>query len=277
MSISVLILTLNEERNLGACLDSLRWCDDIVVLDSCSSDATESIAREYGVRFLKRPFDNYASQRNFGLNSIPYKYPWVLMVDADERVTPELAGEMRAVVAEGNDEIVLYRFRRKDFFLGRWIRRSGGYPTWFGRLARVGRVRIEREVNEEYIADGKVGLLKEHLIHYPFNKGFAAWIEKHNRYSTMEARVKLDSAPRAKFRWKDIVSGDPAKRRMAIKAIVYSLPGRPVIIFLLLYVLRGGFLDGKAGLVFCLLRAIYEFMIDCKVLEFELKEKGMPL
>jgi glycosyltransferase involved in cell wall biosynthesis len=277
MSISVLVLTLNEELNLGRCLEALRWCDDVVVLDSFSTDATEAIARGYGVRFQQRRFDHYAGQRNFGLNGIQYRHPWVLMVDADEVVTPQLVDEMRAAVAAADPDTVLYRFRRKDFLLGRWIRRSSGYPTWFGRLARVGRVRVEREVNEEYVADGRVGLLQEHLLHYPFNKGFAAWIDKHNRYSSMEAQALLGQATLARFRWRDLLSRDPAQRRVSLKAVLYALPGRPLVVFLYLYVLRGGFLDGRAGLVFSLLRTGYEFLIDCKVLELRLKAKGLPL
>ncbi|MFM8331387.1 MAG: glycosyltransferase family 2 protein [Candidatus Methylumidiphilus sp.] len=274
MCISALIITLNEEANLGNCLKSLQWCDDVVVLDSFSMDTTESIAREHGVRFEQRAFDNYATQRNFGLNAIPYKYPWVLMVDADEIVTEELAKEMLAAVAAGGDEFAMYRFRRKDFFLGKWIRRSGGYPTWFGRLVRLGRIRVEREVNEEYIADGKVGLLNGHILHNPFNKGFFCWIEKHNRYSTMEAQVKFSGNTVAKQRWRDCISSDPAQRRIFFKALLYVLPGRPLIVFLLLYLLRGGFLDGKAGLVFCLLRTFYELMIDIKVMELKLRSLG---
>jgi len=277
MSISVLVLTLDEERNLGRCLEALRWCDDVVVLDSFSADATEAIAKGYGVRFEQRRFDHYAGQRNFGLNGIPYRNPWVLMVDADEVVTPPLVAEMRTAVAAAASDTVLYRLRRKDFFLGRWIKRSSGYPTWFGRLARVGRVRVEREVNEEYIADGQVGLLQEHLQHYPFNKGFAAWIDKHNRYSTMEAQALLGQAPLARFRWRDLFSRDPAERRASLKALLYALPGRPLLVFAYLYLVRGGFLDGRAGLVFSLLRSGYEFLIDCKVLEGRLKARSLPL
>jgi hypothetical protein len=277
MSVSVLILTLNEEANIAACLDSVAWSDDIVILDSFSSDGTESIATAYGARFLQRVFDNYASQRGFGLNAIVYKYPWVLMLDADERVTPELAAEIRTLMAEDSGDVVMYRFRRKDYFFGRWIRRSSGYPTWFGRLVRWGRVRVEREVNEEYIADGKVGLLQEHVIHYPFNKGMAYWIDKHNHYSSMEAQIKIDPELAKRLRWMDLLSTDPAQRRIALKAIIYSVPARPVFVFVLLYLARGGILDGKAGLVFCLLRASYEFMIDCKVLELQLKKQGLPL
>ena len=125
-SVSLLILTLNEECNLRRCLDSLTWCDDIVVLDSFSTDATESIAGDYHCRFVQRVFDNYAAQRRFGLNDITYKHPWVLMVDADEILTKELYQEIQTTVTNCGDDIVLFRFRRKDHFLGKWIKHSSG-------------------------------------------------------------------------------------------------------------------------------------------------------
>ncbi len=150
MTVSVLILTLNEEANLPGCLDSLVWCDDVVVLDSFSTDRTVEIARERGVRVEQRRFENYASQRNSGLNSIRYRHTWVLMLDADERVPPELRDEMLAAVAAAPADAAMFLMRRRDHLFGRWIRRSSGYPTWFGRLVRVGRVRVERPINEEY-------------------------------------------------------------------------------------------------------------------------------
>ena len=276
-NISVLILTLNEDINIGKCLESLRWCDDIVVLDSFSTDTTESIVRDYGCRFVQRAFDNYAAQRHFGLNEIAYKHPWVLMVDADEVVTDELALEMQETISISGDEFSLYRFRRKDFFLGKWIKRSGGYPTWFGRLVRLGHIRIEREVNEEYISDGKVGILQGHILHYPFKKGVSSWIEKHNRYSTMEARIKSGGAAIRSLRWHDYFSSDPAKRRTLLKTLIYAMPCRPLVVFFLLYIARGGFLDGRAGLIFCLLRSYYELLIDIKVMEIKLKKQGISL
>ena len=272
----MLILTLNEESNLRRCLDSLSWCDDVVVLDSNSADRTVHIANEYGVRFIERPFDDYANQRNYGLNDIQYKNPWVLMVDADEEVSPDLASEIKLVLDHVKPEICLYRMRRKDYFFNKWIRHSSGYPTWFGRLARVGHVRVERAINEEYHTDGEIAYLEHHLLHYPFNKGFHAWFEKHNRYSTMEAAASSSREVNA-VTFGDLVQSDPVERRKAIKSFVYSLPGRPILMFFALYFIRRGFLDGSPGLTYCMLRAIYEYMIDCKVKEMKLRRKGLPL
>jgi glycosyltransferase involved in cell wall biosynthesis len=275
LSISILILTLNEAVNIGACLDSVSWCDDVVVLDSGSSDGTDILAAKRGARVLSRPFDDYASQRNFGLSTVDYRHDWVLMLDADERVPADLALEMRQAVAVAADDVALFQVRRRDWLLGRWIRHSSGYPTWFGRLGRRGRVSVERPINEEYRAAGRVLRLFGHLDHYPFNKGFDEWIAKHNRYSTMEAR--LFEQRRAQPLTGSVFARDPVLRRKAIKDRVYRLPGRALLMFLALYLFRGGFLEGRAGLTFCLLRAWYEFMIDCKRRELRRRGAGLPL
>jgi len=274
--ISVLILTLNEEDNLAACLDSCSWSDDIVVFDSFSTDRTTAIAVTAGARLVQRRFDNYAAQRNAALNEVTFKHPWILMVDADERVPPDLLAEMHTATAQAAADTVLFRMRRKDYFLGRWLRRSSGYPSWFGRLMRVGRVRVEREVNEEYIADGKVVHLEAHLVHYPLNRGIAHWYDRHNRYSTMEALAKLEAA-RTPLSYRALLGKDPVVRRRALKQLVYRLPMRPAIWFFYLYFLRLGFLDGRAGLAFSRMRASYEMIIDLKVLEFERRRKGLPV
>jgi glycosyltransferase involved in cell wall biosynthesis len=275
-SISVLILTLNEEINLVECIDSCAWSDDIVVFDSFSTDRTCEIAAAKAVRFVQRKFDNYAAQRNAALTQVPYKHPWVLMVDADERTPMDLVREMTAAVAMADSDVALFRMRRKDYFLGRWLRRSSGYPSWFGRLVRVGRVRVEREVNEEYIADGKIAHLGAHLHHYPFNKGVAYWYERHNRYSDIEALAKVD-AYSSPLPVAALLSGDPIDRRRAMKQLVYRLPMRPAIWFLYLYLFRMGFLDGAAGLAFSRMRASYETMIDIKVLDLKRRRRGEPV
>lgn len=275
MSISVLILTLNEEVNLKRALGSVNWCDDVVVLDSLSDDGTEEIACTLGARFIEREFDNYAGQRNFGLKEIPYKHKWVLMLDADEVVTPELKDEMLGAVRGDNPAVLLF-MRRKDHFIGRWIKRSSGYPTWFGRLMRPSEVWVERSINEEYRTEGAVGYLKSHLTHYPFNKGFSSWFEKHNRYSTMEAELIVQGGA-TNSTWSDLFNADPMRRRSSLKRLFYKLPLRPVIMFAGLYFVRGGFLDGRAGLTYCLLRATYEFMINCKIKEIKRREQGQPL
>lgn len=265
---SILVLTYNEERNLAECLRSLALCRDIVVLDSFSSDGTQRIAKEHNVRFYQRKFDNFASQRSYGLNEIHFDNRWVLFVDADERATPELLHEISQQLSESDDETCLFRLRRKDFFMGRWIKRSSGYPTWFGRLVRRGCVRVEREVNEEYVTDGKVGFLFHHLEHYPFAKGLSHWLDKHNRYSSMEAGLLYGQGIN-RVGLASYFHRDPAERRRAIKNLVYRMPFRPILMFVALYVLRGGMLDGRAGLTFCLLRSYYEFMIDSKVRELQ--------
>jgi glycosyltransferase involved in cell wall biosynthesis len=264
--VSILILTLNEEINLADCIDSCTWSDDIVVFDSMSKDRTLQVAHDKGARVVQRQFDNYAAQRNAALTSVTYKHSWVLMVDADERVTPELAAEASTAVAAAGPTAAMFRMRRKDFFLGKWLRRSSGYPTWFGRLVRIGRIRVEREVNEEYIADGEVGHLSSHLHHYPFNNGISYWFERHNRYSTMEAAAKL-SVRNQPIVFRALLSKEPIDRRRALKQLLYRMPLRPLIVFLYLYVVRLGVLDGRAGFHFSRMRAAYEMLIDLKVIE----------
>jgi glycosyltransferase involved in cell wall biosynthesis len=274
--VSVLILTLNEETNIADCIDSCRWSDDVVVLDSLSQDRTREIAVAKGARVVERAFDNYAAQRNAGLTTVTYKHPWVLMVDADERVPQDLADEIAERVAAASPDEVMFRLRRKDFFLGQWLRRASGYPTWFGRLVRLGRVRVMREVNEEYIADGQIGYLEAHFHHYPFNKGVAYWFERHNRYSTMEAQasvaLRVDSDDSL-----TLFSLDPIARRRALKRLLYRVPLRPAIVFLYLYVIRLGLLDGRAGYYFSRMRAAYEFFIDVKVLETKRRRRGLTV
>jgi glycosyltransferase involved in cell wall biosynthesis len=274
--VSVLILTLNEEINIAECIDSCAWSDDIVVFDSFSSDKTREIALQKGARVVERRFDNYAAQRNAALTAVRYRHPWVLMIDADERVPPDLVAEIKAAVATASVRQVMFRMRRKDFFFGRWLKRSSGYPTWFGRLLRLGHVHFEKDFNEETIANGDVGHLNEHLVHFPFNKGVNFWLERHNRYSTMEAVAKsaTQSEP---FHPSDLYTRDPLTRRRALKLLAHRLPFRPLMVFLYLYIVRLGFLDGRAGFYFSRMRAIYEFFIDVKVMETKRRKRGLAV
>jgi hypothetical protein len=163
-----------------------------------------------------------------------------------------------------------------DMFWGKWIKRSSCYPTWFARLMRPDRNHFIREVNEDVVTDGKTGHLREHLIHLPFNKGIAFWFERHNRYSTMEARALLVEAGKT-LPLGDIFAHDPVARRRALKQLAYRMPLRPLLVFCYLYLVRLGFLDGRAGLSFSLMRSMYEFMIDLKVLELRRLEKKLEL
>jgi len=273
---SVLILTRNEEANLSDCLKSVDRCNDVVVFDSFSTDRTVEIAKAAGARVVQRRFDNYANQRNHALRDVKFTHPWIYLMDADERVPEDLRDEMLAAVRNAPDDVAVFRLRRKDMFMGRWLRRSSGYPTWASRLVRVGRVWVEREINEELHTDGKVAKLKGHFIHHPFNKGIAFWLERHNRYSTMEAEA-LVKETRMPMRWSGICNRDPVVRRKALKQLAYRLPCRPALVFCYLYFVRMGFLDGEPGWHYCHLRAIYEYMIDLKVQELRRRTRNLPV
>lgn len=258
--ISALILTLNEEKILPLCLEALSFVDEIIVLDSYSSDRTVSIAKSHGARVVQREFDNYANQRNAGLNEV--KSDWVLMVDADEIVSEELRQEILKVT-RSDSSVSMYRIRRKDFFQGKWLKYSSGYPTWFPRLFKNGHVKVEREINEEYLTEGGVSNLNEHLLHFPFNKGINWWFEKHNLYSSMEAK-KMICEIKEPLKVRTLFSKDPVVRRKFLKRLSYRVPFRPQVIFLSFFLIRKGFMDGSIGYTYCRMRAIYEMMIEVK-------------
>lgn len=266
--ISALILTFNEENILDDCLKALDFADEIIVYDSYSTDKTLEIAGKHSAIIHQRKFDNYSVQRNEALKAVSTKCDWVLMVDADEIVTKDLKKEILKITVQSNNPVTMYRVRRKDIFQDKWIKQSSGYPTWFPRLFKKGEVIVEREINEEYITSGDEGKLQGHLNHYPFNKGISWWFEKHNRYSQMEA-FKLLEELKEKIIYKNLFSINPVIRRKAQKRLIYKLPFRPLIIFIGLYILRGGVLNGSAGYNFCKLRKTYEWMIDLKVNELK--------
>lgn len=276
MNLSVVILTLNEEVNLPGCLEALTWCDDVVVYDSFSTDATEQIARDAGARFIQRRFDNYANQRNAALHEVEYQHDWVVMVDADERWDADLAGSIDQAATEAAENVTIFSLRRKDMFMGRWLRRSSAYPTWFPRVCRPRQVNWQREINEELHSEGRTKLLKGHFIHYPFNKGVGWWFNRHNRYSTMEAQRLIEEV-RQPVPWGDLLRREPGARRRALKRLAFKLPFRPSLVFIYLYLVRLGFLDGRAGLTYCRLRAFYEYMIDLKVKEIRRREQSLPI
>jgi glycosyltransferase involved in cell wall biosynthesis len=278
MSISVLILTLNEDVNLEACLSSVAWSDDIVVLDSFSTDRTLEIAKAAGARIFQRSFDNERNQRTFGLQEIAFKHRWVYMPDADEITPVELRDEMLSVVADPNQPEVAFRVRFKTVFMGRWIRHSSLYPTWVVRLVRPEKISFERDINLSCSVKGRQGYLTAHFLHYTFNKGLAAWYEKHNKYSSFEARESVRSLHCGRFDWRDLFAWhDEVRRRRALKEMSFRLPFRPLLRFLYMYLFRLGFLDGWPGYVYCRLLSTYESMIVLKIAEIRRRERGLPI
>lgn len=261
--ISTLILTKNEETNIAKCIRSIRWSDDIVVYDSFSDDKTVEIAKSEGARVIQRKFDNWSAHQNWGVENIEFKHPWVFYLDADEVCDEELKNE----IASGlDDSYSAFRVRRKDFFMGRWLKRSQIYPTWIVRLFRPEKIRYERLVNPVAVVDGETGTLNGHLIHYPFSHGVRHWFERHNNYSDFESQDLLREASED-LKVSDVLSSDQNLRRRAIKKLAYRMPCRPSLIYWYLIIVRMGFLDGKPGRAYASMRAAYEKMIDVKVME----------
>jgi glycosyltransferase involved in cell wall biosynthesis len=276
VSVSILVLTLNEETNLRDCLASLAWSDDVVVFDSFSTDATCVIANEAGARVVQRKFDNWSAHQNWAVNNIAFKYPWVLYMDADERCARELRDEVIAAARADAPEAA-FRIRRKDYFMGRWLKHAQLYPTWLVRLFRPRQIRYERLVNPVATVDGPIGELEAHIDHYPFSHGVAHWIARHNKYSDMEAIEAVKARQQIAFKPSDLFSGDPNVRRRALKEIFFRMPARPAVKFLYYYLWRRGFLDGRPGFTYATLQAFYEYMIECKRRELLRRAAGLPV
>ena len=274
--ISVLILTLNEEQDLPGCLDSVAWCDDIHVFDSGSTDRTAEIARERGAKVSVRAFDSFAAQRNASMQ-LPFRYPWLLVLDADERPTPELNAEMPRAIAAVAPAVAAFRIHRRDFLWGTWLKHTQMTSSYL-RLLRVGHVQYTRAINEITTVDGEIADLKNPFDHLAFSKGIAHWVNKHNEYSTREADLLAsgDATQRASLREALFAKG-MQQRRVAQKAIFYRLPLRPLIKWLYLMFVRGAILDGSAGLMYATLICFYEYLIEAKYREILRQRAGQPL
>ncbi len=269
--ISVLVLTRNEATDIAGCLQSVSRLDDVHVLDSDSTDATREIAASFGAHVATRTFDNFAAQRNHGLHQLPIRNDWLLILDADERATPALIDEALAFVANCHDAVAAARMPRRDFWMGRHLKRSIISPQSL-RLVRRSRAHYERDVNEVLRVDGDIAQLRNHFDHYSFSKGMAHWVSKHNLYSTMEAELIAGKQVGTPSWTTALLSRDPHERRMHQKRIFYRMPGRPLVKFLYMLVWRRAFLDGFAGLHYTLLQCIYEYLIVLKTHELRAPE-----
>jgi glycosyltransferase involved in cell wall biosynthesis len=264
--ISVLILTKNEERDLPGALASVAWCDDVHVFDSLSTDRTQEIARAAGAQVHTRAFDDYATHRNAAFR-IPFQHPWVFLLDADERATPQLSAEMALVVSEAPANTAGFRLRRRDFLFGTWLKHAQISPFYI-RLVRPEKARYTRAINEVLEVDGPVAQLLAPLDHFPFSKGIAHWVAKHNTYSTMEAELIVRQQGLQKPSLRAALSNsDFHTRRLHQKALFYKLPARPLIKWLYMMFLRGAVLDGAAGLTYATLQSFYEYLIVAKTRE----------
>lgn len=268
--ISVLILTRNEEADLPGCLQSVAWSNDVHVFDSLSTDQTVAIARAHGATVTQRAFDGYASQRNAALRGLRFRHPWLLILDADERIPAACAVALTAFAHQAPEGAVAARLRRRDFLMGTWLRHAQISPFYI-RMVRPDKVHYEREINEVLKTDGDVVDLAEPFDHYPFSKGIRHWIDKHNTYSTMEASLALAARRgHGEFSWRRaLFSRDFNERRFHQKEIFYRLPFRPLVKWLYMVVVRRAILDGRAGMIYASLQAIYEYFIVLKTRELE--------
>jgi glycosyltransferase involved in cell wall biosynthesis len=267
--ISILVLTLNEENNLPGCLETVKWSDDIHVLDSNSSDRTVAIAKEHGAKVWFRNFDSFSQHQNWALENIPFRYPWVFYFDADERVTPKLAEAMRHAVANPSGNVA-FRVQRRDFFLNTWLRHVQ-MTTFYDRLFRPEKMHYERLGHCISKPDGPVSTIEGYLDHYPFSKGLTDWIARHNFYSTQEAQQILENrraGKKASFSTL-LLERDARERRRILKEFYYRMPLRPLVKFFVMYVLKCGFMDGAAGFIYSTLMGFYELMIVLKTTELE--------
>ena len=279
--VSVMIPAKNEEANLPACLESLSRADEIFVVDSKSSDRSVEIAEQYGATVVQFHFDGrWPKKKNWSLENLPFRHEWVLIVDCDERIPPELWEEIEAAIQ--NSAYDGYYLNRKVFFLGTWIRHGGRYPDWNLRLFKHKKGRYENlkteeirntgdnEVHEHVILEGASGYLKNDMLHIDF-RDIYHWLERHNRYSNWEARVYLnllnskeESGTIGASLW-----GNAVQRKRFLKKIWVRLPFKPTLRFILFYIIQLGFLDGKAGYIYGRLLSQYEYQIGVKVYELQ--------
>ncbi len=277
LDLTVIVMTKNEEKNLGKCLRSLRGiAKRIVVVDSGSTDQTAALARKLGAEVFEHPFTNHAAQLNWGLENTGIDTKWVLRMDADEELTAELVQEIVAKLPALPEKISGIWLRRRVYFMGRWIRHGGVYPTLELRLFRFGKAVCEQRLMDEHmvLTEGEETTFARDFIDNN-NKELSWWIQKHNWYSDREM---ADHLGRQKEEWevKPRLFGGQAERRRWLKNMVYyrtPLMRRAHWYFLYRYILRGGFLDGKEGLMFHFLQGYwYRFLVDAKI--FEAQKRG---
>lgn len=235
-SLSVVIITLNEEENIGGCLQSVAWADEIVVVDSGSTDRTVDICRKYTDKVFVEGWKGYGRQKNLAIERV--KGGWILNVDADERVTPGLREEIEDVLRGKRSGYDGFYIPRKNFFMGRWIKRCGWYPDYTLRLFKKGKGCFnERKVHEAVRVEGDTGYLKHPLEHYTY-KGVSDYLRRMERYSSLAAEEMLKEGK---------------------KTGLFDLLIRPGLTFLKMYLLKLGFLEGYRGLILSGLYASYTF------------------
>jgi len=284
LSISAIILTYNEEENIEECLKSLHgWVQDIFIIDSYSTDKTLEISKKYTDKIYQHVFKNQARQLNWGIDNLPIETEWILRLDADENVTPELKNELLGFLPNLASDVSGICVKRKIYFMGKWIRHGGCYPIWHLRIWRTGCGFVEDVQMDERVKtnQGESAYFKND-IEDKNKKNLDWWIEKHNRYATREAidllnhKYKISSADEISAK----LSGAQEQRKRWVKKKVYAnMPifFRAFLYFIFRYFIQLGFLDGRKGLMWHFLQGFwYRFLVDAKIYEIEkiAKEKN---
>ncbi len=242
-TVACIVITKNEERNIADCLASVRWADDLIVVDAESSDKTVELARASGAKVFVRPWPGFGLQKNFGMAQA--SSDWILILDTDERVTEELREEVRICLKQWKSgDPVAYRIPRRNFFYGAWVRRAGVYPDYQVRLFRRGIAQYnDVAVHENLLVDGEIGTLAGHLDHYT-ERRIQDHFKKFGLYTTLAAQEK---AKRVRMvGWTDLVF-------------------RPLVALAKTYVLKQGIRDGVRGLIVCVFASMYTFVKYAKL------------
>ena len=279
LPITAIIAARNEEKNLPRCLGSLQDVAEVCVIDSQSTDATPEIARSCGAKVIQFHYQGgWPKKRQWAMKNLALEHDWILLIDADEALTPELAAEIRAAIE--NPEMNGYYISLRMHFLGR-VLRHGDASFWKLSLFRRGKGRYEcrlreqdasmadMEIHEHVVVDGLAARLRNPLIHHNV-ESLSRYIQKHDEYSNWEARVLLEGESTelpAKF------FGTQAQRRRWLKKRLFAVPGSPVLLFFYRYFLRLGFLDGVPGLVYCGFQAVQMFHTKAKIYERRINER----
>jgi len=279
--ISVIIAARNESKNLPRCLQTLNNVDEVYLIDSQSTDDTVEIARSHGVKVIQFYYQGgWPKKRQWAMNSLPLANDWILLLDADEVLTPELSEEISSAIE--NPAIDGYFLLLRTWFLGRALR-NGDVGLWKLALFRRGKGRYEcrlkdqdtsmadMEVHEHVIVEGATARLRNPLIHHNV-ESLSRYIRKHDEYSNWESRVLLQRGDDDDKELAPSLAGTQAQRRRWLKRKLFALPGSPVFLFLYRYVLRLGFLDGVPGLIYCGFQAVQMFHTKAKI--YELKRKN---
>lgn len=273
--VSFLVPIKNEEGNLPRCLSSIQWADEIFVVDSQSSDNSIAIAESHGAKVMQFKFTGtWPKKKNWALDNVPFSNEWVFILDADEVLPPEFEAEVRQIVAGADaSDIVGYWVNRRFQFMGKWLKHAY-YPNWNLRLFKYRLGRYEKltesdtasgdnEVHEHVVVEGKTSRMSAEMDHYAFPT-VDVFLEKHNRYSNWEARVAQDEY---EGKSASSIQDKNVGMRRQLRVLSRSLPFRPLMRFLYVYIWQQGFLDGMEGYYFARLHGFYEFLIVAKTHE----------